>query len=141
MREWAEGVEGALDALSEFAAGADADAALRLAEHALARIEDALGSADDSAGHGGWLLGRAQEIHLAACLAARPDPVALARYFFARETGGGYDTFANAAAIYAEALGRPGSPSTAAWPPRPGTRCRRAAAGTGRRAMSRGRGR
>jgi hypothetical protein len=108
MRDWAAGVEEVLDLLSEFGAGTDAAAGLRLAEHALARIEEALGSIADSAGHGGWLLHRAREVHLAACLAARPDPVALARALFVRELGGGYGAFANAASLYAEALGAAG---------------------------------
>jgi hypothetical protein len=108
VRAWAEGVEEALDALEDLVAGPQAATALRLADHALARIGAAIGEIDDSSGHGSALLEHARDIHLAACEAARPDQVALARDLFARETGGGYDTFHAAAELYAGPLGDAG---------------------------------
>jgi len=106
--KWAAGVDTALDALETLAAGARAGLALMLAEHAIDRIERAIENIDDSDGHCSMLLQRAQEIHLAAARAARPDPVMLAGNLFARETGGDYDTFYGAAARYAEVLGEKG---------------------------------
>jgi hypothetical protein len=105
---WAAGVEEALDAVTALAPGKHAGSALRLAAHAIARVEHAIGSIDDSDGHCGALLARARDIHLAACCAERPDPVQLARDLFARETRGHYDTFSGAASLYADALGEQG---------------------------------
>ena len=127
VRGWAEGVDEALDALEGLAAGPHAAAALRLAEHALARLGKAIGHIDDSDGRGGGLLARARDIHLAACRAVRPDPLALARDLFARETDDYYyDTFHAASEIYADVLGDAGRAeyrrlAAAAWdrlPPR-----------------------
>ncbi|HET6618670.1 MAG TPA: SWIM zinc finger family protein [Dongiaceae bacterium] len=102
---WAAEMGVVLDTIARLASGGRGALAFGLIEHALRRIAKAVESIDDSDGHGGALLGRAQEIHLAAVIAARPDPVKLARDLFARETGGLYDTFYDAAELYAEALG------------------------------------
>jgi uncharacterized Zn finger protein len=106
--DWADGVEIALEAVADLAAGEHAGVALRMAEHAIDRIEQAIQSIDDSDGHCGALLERARDIHLAACRVVRPDGVALARSLFDREMDGQYDTFYRAAAIYEKVLGRAG---------------------------------
>jgi tetratricopeptide (TPR) repeat protein len=105
---WADEVATALDAVDGLATGERADVALRLSEHAIDRIERAIESIDDSDGHCGALLEQARDIHLAACRVARPDPVALARDLFNRETDNDYDTFYGAAAVYDEVLGEAG---------------------------------
>jgi uncharacterized Zn finger protein len=102
---WAAEVEAVLDTIARLASGDRAALALGLVEHALRRIEKAVESIDDSDGHGGALLDRAQGIHLAVVMTVRPDPMKLARDLFARETGGLYDTFYDAVERYAEALG------------------------------------
>ncbi len=117
---WAAGVDDALDAVGALASGDRAGLALKLAVHAIARVERAIESIDDSDGHCSGLLERARDIHLQACHAARPDPVPLARDLFARETEGGYDTFHRAASLYADVLGEQGLEeyrrlATAAW--------------------------
>jgi uncharacterized Zn finger protein len=119
-RNWARGVNAALDALAELASGRHAALALRLAERAIAGIQQAAQSVDDSDGHCGALLERAGEIHLTAASAARPDPVGLARDLFAREMDSDYDTFRGAAQNYAKVLGKTGLAeyrrlATAAW--------------------------
>ncbi|NJM92505.1 MAG: acyltransferase [Rhodospirillaceae bacterium] len=124
VADWASGVEAVLDTISGLASGVRAELALRLIEHALRRIAKAVESMDDSDGHGGALMERAQEIHLAAVTAVRPDSVKLARDLFARETAGLYDTFYGAAETYAEALGEMGLAeyrrlATEAWSERP----------------------
>jgi hypothetical protein len=106
--DWAAGVDAALDAVEALASGPRAEIALKLVEWAIARIDEATGSIDDSDGHCGALLNRAQEIHVAAVAAVRPDPVALARKLFAREIDDGYDIFWGVAPRYAEALGERG---------------------------------
>jgi tetratricopeptide (TPR) repeat protein len=108
VRDWAKGVDATLDPLGELASGDRACLALKLTERAIDRIEQAVGSIDDSDGYCGALLNRARDIHLAAAVAARPDPVALARDLFAREMDEGYDTFYRAAQVYSAVLGKKG---------------------------------
>lgn len=105
---WAAGVDATLDTLAAVADGPRAELVLKLAEHAVSRIERAIEEIDDSDGHCGGLLARARDIHLEACHTARPDPVALARDLFAREMADEYDTFHGAAALYADILGEAG---------------------------------
>lgn len=107
-RDWAAGVDAALDMLSELASGPRAAMVVGLADYAVDRIETAAESIDDSDGHSGMLMHRVHEIHLAACRAARPDPVALAGKLFRRETGDHDGTFDAAAEEYADILGEAG---------------------------------
>ena len=104
---WAAGVDEALDALEALDAKRDR-LVLKLAEHAIDRIETAIELIDDSNGQCGDLLERARDIHIRAALSARPNPIALARDLFERETGDGYGTFDGAAWLYADALGEAG---------------------------------
>ena len=125
---WAAGVEAALDALADLIPDGHAGLVLGLAEHAIVRIGKAVENIDDSDGHCMFLLNHAQEIHLAACRAARPDPVALAGDLFAREMEDDYDIFHRAVVDYADVLGEAGLAeyrrlALAAWeklPPRTG---------------------
>lgn len=105
---WAAGVEEVLDAVAELPSAGRGALALELATRALQRIEDALASVDDSDGHGGSLLNRCQEIHLAAAVAARPEPVQFARELFELEVEGEFDIFDGATELYAEVLGEEG---------------------------------
>jgi uncharacterized Zn finger protein len=105
---WAANVEAALGAIADLASGARAGLALELAEHAIDRIERAIESIDDSDGHCSELLHHARDIHLAAAQSARPDPMLLAGNLFVREVDGAYDTFADAAQLYADVLGEQG---------------------------------
>jgi tetratricopeptide (TPR) repeat protein len=105
---WAAGVATALNAVAALAAGKQAGVALRLAEHAIDSIEGTFESIDDSDGHCGALLVQARDIHLAACRVVRPDPAALARDLFDRETDSNYDTFYRAAALYEDLLDEAG---------------------------------
>lgn len=81
---------------------------IELCEHALRRVEQALESVDDSDGEMGGLLERLQELHLAACRAAHPDPVELAARLFAWELGDEWDVFHGAPETYADVLGGAG---------------------------------
>jgi tetratricopeptide (TPR) repeat protein len=105
---WAADVDAALDTLADLASSDRAGLVLELVERAIDRITRAIEEIDDSDGHCGALLDRAREIHLAAAGVARPEPVQLARRLFARETEEDYDTFAGAAALYADVLGEEG---------------------------------
>ncbi len=107
-RGWAAGVDAALDMLAELASSPRAPLVPDLANYAIERIERAAEAIDDSDGHCGRLLAQVQQIHLAACQAAKPEPVALARDLFRRETEDDYDTFDAAVVQYADVLGEEG---------------------------------
>jgi uncharacterized Zn finger protein len=107
-RDWAAGVNEVLDTVETLASDTRARLALSLAERAIDRIERAFESIDDSDGHLGALLHRAQDIHLAAATCVKPDPVRLARDLYAREMKDQYDVFSGAAARYAGVLGEQG---------------------------------
>jgi uncharacterized Zn finger protein len=82
---------------------------IRLAEHALAQAVSATGSVDDSDGQLGEMAATLQDLHLKACLKARPDPSELATRLFDWELhGGDLDVFIDAAQTYAEVLGEQG---------------------------------
>jgi uncharacterized Zn finger protein len=104
---WVGNVDEALDALDALDSRHDG-LVLKLAERAIDRIESAIESIDDSNGECGALLERARDIHIRAARGARPDPVALARDLYERETGDGYGTFDDAAWLYADVLGEAG---------------------------------
>ena len=88
---------------------AEAEAVITLCEHALERAEDAIGSVDDSNGCLGGIAAELQELHLAACKKACPDPVALAHRLFDWEcSAGDLDVFSGAAHTYAKVLGKTG---------------------------------
>jgi hypothetical protein len=105
---WAAGVAEVLDTVADLVPAGRASLALTLVEHAIDEIEQAFEGIDDSDGHLGALLERASDIHLAACRAAPPDPVALARDLFARELVDDHDAFYNSVAVYNEVLGEAG---------------------------------
>lgn len=106
--DWSANVDAALGAIAQLATGRHAGLAMKLAAHAIDRIEGAIEEMDDSDGHCSGLLERAGNIHLDACRAAKPDPVELARDLFPRELDGEYDAFYRAVVRYAEVLGTAG---------------------------------
>jgi len=106
--DWADGVGAVLDTIGDLASGPHAGLALRLSARAFDRIQRAIDDIDDSDGHCGGLMERVGDIHRAATLAARPEPVELARDLFAREMADDYGSFGGAALHYADALGDEG---------------------------------
>jgi tetratricopeptide (TPR) repeat protein len=105
---WAADVDAVLDALAELAPGPHAPVVIGLADVAASRVECALEDIDDSDGFCSELIERAQLIHLEACRAAKPEPVALARDLFLHETEDELDAFYGAAGQYADVLGEKG---------------------------------
>jgi len=104
-RAWAEKIEHLLDRLASLVAGGRAALALRLLDYFFTRMDDALNSMDDSDGQGDGIYAKGCEIHLAACRAAKCDPVALARDLFAREVDSAWVFFHGASEAYADILG------------------------------------
>ncbi len=105
---WAAEIDATLDNIGGLVTSGRANLAFRVVEHAIDRIERAIGSVDDSDGHCGALLHRAREIHLAAACATTPEPLKLARDLFAREMKDEYGIFDGAATLYADVLGEQG---------------------------------
>lgn len=77
-------------------------------EHALRRVELACDYVDDSSGELGAVRERLEELHLAACREARPEPRDLAERLFQWEVEGEWDTFFGAVERYADVLGDAG---------------------------------
>ena len=105
---YVSGIGEVVDSVEALLAKGHAEAVIGLSEYGLEAIEEALENVDDSNGEMGSLLDRLQELHIAACRQAAPDPEDLARRLFEWElTGEGY-VFHGAAASYAEVLGERG---------------------------------
>ena len=77
-------------------------------ELAIHKAEQALLHIDDSNGYVMPAIMELQEVHLAACVALRPDPVKLAQRLFAAQMEGEWDTFHAVLPQYRTALGKEG---------------------------------
>ncbi len=108
MYGYARGIGEAIESVEELLKEDHAAEVIELAEFALAGVERAMESVDDSDCHMGGILERLQELHLEACRRARPSAEALARRLFAWELRTDWDTFFGAAATYAGVLGEKG---------------------------------
>ncbi len=101
-------MDSAIDAVAELLDQDHAKAVIELSEYALSSVEQAIEYVDDSDGYMSMLLGRLQEMHLAACRKAKPEPEALAERLFKWELNGEWDTFYGAVKIYSRVLGKKG---------------------------------
>ncbi|WP_248963892.1 SWIM zinc finger family protein [Sphaerisporangium perillae] len=97
-----------LGEVAELIGAGFADNAIELAEYAMELIEASAGAVDDSNGEVGGALALAQQIHLDACTAGGPDPVALADRLVDRALSSDYEVFLDAMPGYAEVLGEAG---------------------------------
>ncbi|HET6547557.1 MAG TPA: hypothetical protein VFG79_03800 [Solirubrobacter sp.] len=104
--EYAERLDGVLDALERRLAAGHAPEAVALAERFATAVASHLEHVDDSSGAVTATIARAQELHLAACHQAAPDPVALAERLFELETSA--DLFEDALETHADVLGEAG---------------------------------
>lgn len=105
---WAQDVFDVIAALEDLVDAGHAAAVVGLAEHAHRRADGAVQYVDDS---DGWLTdisGRLGELHLRACVEARPDAIELAHRLADLELTSELETFHRAAATYAEVLGPDG---------------------------------
>lgn len=83
-------------------------AAIDITEYALGRVDVTMSRVDDSSGWFSQITSELESIHLRACEAARPDPVALARRLFALDVDSEWDTLYDAPNQYADVLGEDG---------------------------------
>ncbi len=104
--EYVQRSEGVIEVLSGLLDRGFADEAIDLAEYALGVAEGAMEY--DSGGHVSGVARDLEQLHLAACQRARPEPEALARRLFEWEMSGPYDTFFDASETYADVLGERG---------------------------------
>lgn len=102
------GIDETVDAFDELLAGGRAEAVIELTEHSLRALAAAIERVDDSGGGTHEVVERLEELHHQACLAARPDPAALAERLLAWELEGDLDIFDRAAVRYADVLGEAG---------------------------------
>lgn len=124
VSSYADGVEVVVDSLAKLVDEGHGEPVIDLVEHALARLDEAMGHVDDD-GQLGPPLERLQQIHLDLCLACRPDPVVLARRLFAWEMTSGFGLFYAADEKYAVVFGDTGIAeyrrlACAAWDKLPG---------------------
>lgn len=104
--DYTSGIDSVLDSLGQLLEDGHADAVVALAEHAADLAEESLGYIDDSDGGMSGVAEHIRELHLAACVASRPDPVELARTLYDRERHEGeLEVFYGAAGTYADVLG------------------------------------
>jgi tetratricopeptide (TPR) repeat protein len=127
---WVAGVLDVLEGFEGLLQAGHAALILELATELFRRLPGALETVDDSDGGGGEIAERAAALHLAACKALRPDPVALARDLFRLETGEPFGTFRGASGTYGHLLGSAGLAeyrrlAEAAWDAMPKARARR----------------
>jgi len=108
MYDYARAVDDLVDSLSDLLAAGFSAQVIDLSEHALACLEDALGNVDDSSGRLSDIKARICGLHHEACVAAHPDPVALAERLFEWELHSDWETFFGAAERYADVLGAAG---------------------------------
>lgn len=107
--DYTSGIDSVLDSLGELLQDGRPDAVMALAEHAADLAEEALGYIDDSDGGMSGVAEHIRELHLAACQASQPDPVALARNLYDRERhDGDLEIFYGAVSTYADVLGGEG---------------------------------
>ncbi len=107
--DYTNGIDSVLDSLGQLIEDGHADAVMALAERAADLAEEALGYIDDSDGGMSGVAEHIRELHLAACVASRPDPLALARNLYERERHeGDLEIFYGAAGTYADVLGDEG---------------------------------
>jgi len=105
---YARGIDRVLDQVEELTSKGFPDAAIEAAEHALGLLEEAFDQVDDSDGELGAIRARAQEIHLAACEAVRPEPVQLGERLARWALRSDWEIFLEAPSAYAGVLGPEG---------------------------------
>jgi uncharacterized Zn finger protein len=104
----AAGIDEVVDAVEGHLGGGHGARIVDFCEHALRRLEEAFEYVDDSSGQLGAVKDRLEEVHLAACREARPDPRELADRLFRWELEGQWETFVGAVDRYADILGETG---------------------------------
>ncbi|MBK5962883.1 hypothetical protein CCR95_01935 [Thiocystis minor] len=101
-------IEQIVDSLEELLTPETAAVLVELAEYAIERVENAMEHVDDSDGEVGSVGERLGQLHLDACVMARPDPIELATRLFRLETTLPQGLCSFDAVTYREVLGEAG---------------------------------
>ena len=120
MRGYAAKVEAAIDAVEDMFRCGQAVGVIDLCEDGMRWLSTAIEGVDDSDGYMTMLMERLQDLHLRACIEAKPAAVALARKLFQAEMSSNFGEWSDAAEKYADVLGEEGlaayrSLAEAAW--------------------------
>ena len=105
---FARGIEQMVHGLASLLERGFAKDVIPLTEYALRRVERAIEHVDDSDGYMRPILNDLQTLHHAACAAAKPSPVKLARRIFEWETTSDWEVFLGATNTYADVFGESG---------------------------------
>ncbi|MEO0852601.1 MAG: DUF6880 family protein, partial [Cyanobacteria bacterium J06648_11] len=105
---YAEEVQQAIDGLETLMGMGYASDVVELCEDAIAMLDRALNSIDDSNGNMYSIIEQVQDLHLRACQVAKPNPSALAERLLDIELESGFGFFDNALETYADVLGEAG---------------------------------
>lgn len=105
---FATNVDEVVDSLAELLKPNTAAALVDLAEYAIERLEHSLEQIDDSNGEVGAIVERLGELHLKACVMARPEPAALAERLLRLEMTLPFGLCSFDASRYRAALGKLG---------------------------------
>lgn len=105
---YVERLDGVLEALAARLEEGGVANVVTLVERLVWAVDGQLGAIDDSSGAVGEVLERAEELHLAACRAAAPEPVALAERLFELELSSENELFHGAIDTYGDVLGQAG---------------------------------
>lgn len=109
MGDYAAGVDEEIAKIERLFREGFAEETVNLCEYALERASQAIGEVDDSDGNFCYVAEQLQELHLAACKQAKPEPSALAGRLFDFEIAGSdLDIFSGAADAYKSVLGKAG---------------------------------
>jgi uncharacterized Zn finger protein len=106
--EWASDINDVIGALSDLVDAGHPEDVILLVEHAHRCADAAIEYVDSSSGEISFIEERLIEVHLAACEAAHPDPMALAQRLVDLELTSELDGFHRAALTYADVLGEEG---------------------------------
>jgi uncharacterized Zn finger protein len=108
MHQYSRGIEDVIESMRDLLDGGHAGDVMQLAEYLLQCLERQIGMVDDSDGYMEDILYEVQELHHAACVAAKPDPEQVARRLFKWELRSDWDVFYGAVDRYADVLGERG---------------------------------
>jgi hypothetical protein len=108
MHSFVDPLDQMADTLAALLTPTHADALVELAQYAIEQTEAVLENVDDSDGQVGDVLYRLGDLHLKACMLARPDPVVLAHDLFELETTLPFGVCSFSALTYKEVLGAKG---------------------------------
>ena len=105
---WARGVDEVLEAMAPLVEDGHAEAAMTLAEEALALVNDAALNMDDSDGNAGGVLWSLREMHAKAAEAVKPEPRAFAARLLQLVSSLDFFEAGQIIGYYCEALGPEG---------------------------------